>query len=105
MKHSPGPWQAARQDDDDGSIWYDIWCPKEGQSIAHVYEDTRNRRQRGKVRADAQLIAAAPSLLEACKALTAIKHKIYEWRIYELPPDLQEAINQIENAIRLAEEE
>lgn len=61
-KHTPKPWEVVGPFDDGG---YVITEGQDGYTIASVRSDDNA----SVVRPDAYLIAAAPDLLEACKAL------------------------------------
>ena len=71
MKTTPGPWQAVPQDMDTGHKWFDIWSATYG-SVAHISEEARSDEGMQFFRGDAQLIGAAPDLLEALKAVVRI---------------------------------
>lgn len=64
-KHTPGPWTW-----DDGSPW--IYREINGATVARVAEDNGHMvaeyRKPMPMSANARLIAAAPDLLEACRA-------------------------------------
>jgi hypothetical protein len=65
LKHTPGPWHVDEQNVHSGQVctchgdtpgtWYEVWSPNWGEGINQ--------------KANAQLIAAAPDLLEALKEL------------------------------------
>jgi len=72
-KHTPGPWEAG-----DGVIL----CADPDMAIGSVFPCDRDKSPHGSgfaygevTKANARLIAAAPELLEACKALD---HWLYE---------------------------
>ena len=73
MDNTPGPWQAVLCDADTSEKWYDIWSGSYG-SIAHLSETARTDEGLQFLHGDARLIAAAPALLEACKAALATFH-------------------------------
>ena len=64
LKICPPPWYVVPQAEDSGDKWFDIWSSTYG-SIAHLYESARSDEGRQFLHADAQLIAAAPDLLDA----------------------------------------
>lgn len=70
---TPGPWDSCRQDDDNGYIWFDIWC---GHSVAHVSELQRPDKEIGKTKHDALFIATSRNnyskLLDAVEMLSEI---------------------------------
>lgn len=61
-KHTPGPWSVSKYGDD-----YNITYNTDGNWLATVYDD--DDPFAGRPEADAHLIAAAPELLEALKAI------------------------------------
>lgn len=70
MMHTPGPWTATRGEcEGKPESWFDVTAPwpecgpDERQNIAMIYG-------RDPVEANARLIAAAPDLLAALKAIT-----------------------------------
>lgn len=64
MKHTPGPWQEVT--DDDGNEWV---VPKgHTPNDMHTYFIGDLESTCSECHANAHLIAAAPDLLEACKA-------------------------------------
>lgn len=60
-KHTPGPWLFARQDDDDGDIYWAVHAAAEYQFITNVHSSKE----------DARLIALAPEMLDALRLLTS----------------------------------
>ena len=78
-KHTPGPWTYEKVSSSDGSLVYcRIWQGEDTLQLAFAgtYYHTRDRREGGPERlpastaeANARLIASAPDLLEACKAM------------------------------------
>ena len=80
-KHTPGPWYILGEDEiHDGYPTIEIAygnCPShEFESIAYLSPDSKNNHEEfylsEKTKANAQLIAAAPELLEALEAMMAI---------------------------------
>lgn len=63
-KHTPGPWSVSKDGDD-----YNITYNDDGNWLATVYDD--DDPFEGRPEADARLIASAPELLEALKALAS----------------------------------
>lgn len=61
-KHTPGPWKI-------NTDWYHIDAPR-GLTVAAVFGSTGPHAAESK--ANAKLIAAAPELLAACKAMLPI---------------------------------
>ena len=57
-KHTPGPWDAIPD------------CPEEGHGDWYVVAENEDVLSRGSSRDDARLIAAAPDLLAALKAMS-----------------------------------
>lgn len=95
-KWTPGPWQAVLCDAETSEKWYDIWSGEFG-SVAHLSETARTDEGLRFLHGDARLIAAAPALLEACKAALA----------FDDDPDLATWAamrGQLNSAIALAEE-
>lgn len=69
MKHTPGPWgAAARQGDDWESVVYVPGTPNE---ICQCFHTSMSLGGKENCEANAHLIAAAPELLEALKAINA----------------------------------
>lgn len=68
-KHTPGPWSVDPDFDavDDGDYTREVFDDPEQRLVATVHGDTAEEAA-----ANARLIAAAPDLLEACKAALAI---------------------------------
>jgi hypothetical protein len=62
-KHTPGPWDVARYSNYEG---FSIWAPGAG-CIAERWSPSEDRDT--PFEANARLIAAAPELLEACRAM------------------------------------
>jgi hypothetical protein len=97
-KHTPGPWQLFR---DDEREMYDVCIPSTVgiRGIAEIsfgYSEPAETEQH----ANAKLIAAAPELLEAGKALTTLYYDGLS-----LPRDasvLAAAVEQLETAIQKA---
>jgi|ERR1700734_2573655 len=61
MTHTPGPWRAERQDDEDGHIYWAVHSDVDYEFVVNVHEETLHSA------ADARLIAAAPALLASLK--------------------------------------
>ena len=64
MTHTKGPWHAKKEDD---YVPAQVWA--DGRQLAEVYGEDRATRAH-----NAQLMAAAPELLEALKALVEYPH-------------------------------
>lgn len=74
MNHTPGPWHAAHLRIIGESPGIDIGA-ENGANIAIVYQDKFDRDTK-ECRSNARLIAAAPTLLRACRlAMAAMSHK------------------------------
>jgi hypothetical protein len=87
-KHSPGPWRRQKRSSTDAIVDAD------GDLVGEVYG--RSAGQSMLCTANANLIAASPTLYEACKhALAALENP------YEL--DDQDAIDALAKAIALAD--
>ena len=69
-KHTPGPWFAKRAGDGGYFEWY---VGRDGENCP-IAEDIADPMTRDPSEANAHLIAAAPELLEALKALTTNPH-------------------------------
>lgn len=72
-KHTPGPWVLAegyeRSDTSRHFVWSDAETPEEREDASRYCIATVEPREHGEtLDANARLIAAAPDLLEACKA-------------------------------------
>lgn len=65
-KHTPGPWKAEPMADGDWRVTCDAARQVGHYWLANIYRDNGSAEQ---VAADAHLIAAAPGLLAALKAL------------------------------------
>ena len=68
-KHTPGPWDPHYSPNDGWSVWHDPRVhgdKKRGQVIICA-----DMRAGAETEANARLIAAAPDMLEACKAALA----------------------------------
>ncbi len=64
-RHTPGPWfSLPLTEDENNAVVYRLQKNQYGQTIAAC---EINMNQPGEVNANAQLIAAAPDLLEACE--------------------------------------
>jgi hypothetical protein len=63
-KHTPGEWDVNQFIDLDGDFHVQVVLKSNGCPLAHMYECG------SETKANARLIAAAPDLLEALKALT-----------------------------------
>lgn len=61
MSHTPGPWSATANSTD-------VFTKKDGVFVAKCYDSILGAGVK-ECQSNAQLIAAAPDLLEACKAL------------------------------------
>lgn len=87
--HTKGPWK----------VEFGFICDGNGDRLFHQSEMMRNHNITvGEMEANAQLIAAAPDLLEACKEAVKIIKDI-------LPPKGYESyIEQLKQAIAKAEE-
>lgn len=71
--HAPGPWELGEDDRRDGIDFIQVFAP--GLIVAEIYaaEVAVDRFVlTDEVRANARLIASAPELLEALKALAAV---------------------------------
>lgn len=109
-RHTPGPWEVVdyRYGDRAAETWLGI--------IRGAFEILEERFQVGRIKysslpteenwANARLIAAAPDLLEACKAVMECKFRIEPGRCYHGPPDnlRQEIVDQLRAAIAKATE-
>jgi hypothetical protein len=94
-KHTPGPWLIEEGDDDE---CYHIYSPDDGIGTMYIAKDIDQGKDHGL--ADAKLIAAAPDLLEACKALIDADH--YEHFAVRLNDQEMEGLNKIKAAIKKA---
>lgn len=65
--HTPGPWHTE-------SNQFTIWDEK--HAIAAVYNTMAPEPMAGQARANAQLIAAAPELLESCQELVKMVEEL-----------------------------
>lgn len=81
MKHTPGPWfyKPATKPDNIGGYDYGIYTENK-RIIAEAFEITAEN-VREPVKANAQLIAAAPDLLEALTNLLAHVNCLYEFGV------------------------
>ena len=67
-KHTPGPWTVNRYHPDKAkAVVFEIWGGKDGLSSVCKFRPVNSENNR----ANATLIASAPELLEACKAVNA----------------------------------
>lgn len=77
VKHTPGPWKARDYKTAEGDIWIDCdaWKGKKslGGTLATAHKDGTGGAG---VTANARLIAAAPEMLEALKAVAKILPKV-----------------------------
>ena len=64
-KHTPGPWRAYQRADYTTPGWVILWPDTSKPGIHHRRLDSNG----GFIEADARLIAAAPDLLKALKAI------------------------------------
>lgn len=64
MNHTPGPWKVGKAHTDV------IYCDNQMTRIAFCYADTVDNYE-----ANAKLIAAAPDLLEACRAMVDVSRE------------------------------
>ncbi len=64
QKHTPGPWESQATAGYETHGQRAVYAEENGKDIAIVYDGEANAR----------LIAAAPELLEACKALVGSDH-------------------------------
>lgn len=68
MKHTPGPWQSERRR---RGYKVDIWSTSEHKRIATITNDDETWDDKmDRQRANTTLIAAAPEMLEALKAIS-----------------------------------
>lgn len=61
MSHTPGPWNVVKH-----SQWYAVGLP-EGRHICRTYQQSTTAQEL----ANAHIIAAAPDLLAACRAVVS----------------------------------
>ena len=103
MAHTPGPWEIASYRNYFG---FSVWSPH-GPCIAERwFQHERTAEQNDEMRANANLIAATPELLEALKAVAAQAeswHKFHHGSsnvqcdsICELIPQMNAAIDKAE---------
>ncbi len=87
MEHTPGPWIVGIKLDGYGWPTYRIRDMKHPRGESGYAEE---------VAANAHLIAAAPELLEACRAALAELHKAnpYDRRDVRFPSEAEQAISQ-----------
>ena len=99
-KHTPGPWRILPEEDDKeyirirGTVWggfYKITNVLKPRDTGHL---TLNAQNLAEVRANAQLIAAAPELLEALEDYV----KVHEFLGHADRPHYQAAIKAIAKA-------
>lgn len=79
MPHTPGPWQFYRLSGDDG-LGYIRADPEDGLEIAHHGDSGRAREEN---EANGALIAAAPDLLAALKAMVDELSDEGDWPIFD----------------------
>lgn len=89
MEHTPGPWKLVKTE----AGHLDVQ-PKTGGRIARVSPLNGNGHPMPNAAADAQLIAAAPDLLQACKRLVAAENWEQDW-------ENGDSITDIKNAVEL----
>lgn len=65
IKHTPGPWEIEKESDSYSIVNRTIPAPDDSWCVAEVYENECGK-------ANANLIAASPKLLEALEALLPI---------------------------------
>lgn len=73
-KHTPGPWEVKRASEPEGTTEFYFTSSK---GVIGYWKGGRHRHTDDQwllTEEDANLIAAAPELLEACEALTSIEH-------------------------------
>ena len=92
-KHTQGPWKPTYQKD--GSVY--IFADRNFARVFNEWGDKKNQA------ANAQLIAAAPELLEACKALIAYDESEKESDFVLMMVLYNEAITKARAAIAKAE--
>ena len=96
MGHTPGPWRTEGADH-----FGDHTIDQEGGSLA-IAAVVSNLREEDEVSANACLIAAAPDLLEAAKALTSALEG-YEWQSDMPSSEFHALLNAAMDAINKAE--
>lgn len=74
VEHTPAPWKASQGHEDDPQRWC-VVADKEKQWLIAVIENGQPGDFCETEGATARLIAAAPELLEACKAA---RHELYQ---------------------------
>ncbi len=68
-KHTPGPWKVVKPNNPGPQQENDrLIATKDKKHVAEIFQYQNHKNQNGPSLANARLIAAAPELLEACKA-------------------------------------
>lgn len=92
-KHTPGEWRVERTNFRHEIVAGNTWVA----IVLHARESAQAPESREEQEANARLIAAAPELLEACKAL------IDELKRYEVVrPQAADAVRRAEEIVRKA---
>jgi hypothetical protein len=98
-EHTPGPWTSEFQ----GNSTWDILCSSDiltherRSEIVAIIEDRFGDNPRNEHKANARLIAAAPDLLAACKALVEAMHR-YEMDVDGDPTHAHRDMMNLANA-------
>ena len=88
--HTPGPWRATRE----AGAWWEVYADTSRHPVCHVTK--RVDEPSAPLEADARLIAAAPALLAACRAMLLSSGLIGN------QPDVLEAVQQMRVAVEAA---
>lgn len=92
QKHSPGPWELREFTNEDGYVLYEFSQKgRYGGFVATIDTGLGNLCE-DENHANAHLIAAAPDLLEACKAALITCDKPYPTALEQLRTKLQSTI-------------
>jgi hypothetical protein len=100
--HTQGPWRATTTNGIDTKEPWMVWSDEKGAAVAHVY--ARSEMASGSYdeqHANARLIAAAPELLEACRAaLFGANHIDCVRAMQEVVPLIRAAIAKAEGGAK-----
>ena len=102
MSHTPGPWRPTTTQGQDSKEPFMVWSDQIGAAVAHVY----NRCEMGwdnhaTQRANARLIAAAPEMLGAIRAMLEAYQK-WDRRADGGEDDLHYAATMLQSAAEAA---
>ena len=92
-EHTPGPWEISRDAVPEGYTQNTVYAERDGERVATAFRNEANAR----------LIAAAPDLLEACKAALDAWHAKDSNFERELNKGTPEWLSSVRTAIAKAE--